>query len=472
MLKKHITNIILAKLNEQPTPGQAKLVDLVADFITTEIPRGALIIKGYAGTGKTTLIAAVVNALHEFKINSVLLAPTGRAANVLSNFSGFKASTIHKKIFRQQSSKDGFGKFTLNKNLHASTFFIVDEASMIGNQAQEASVFGSGRLLNDLCDFVFNDKNCKLILIGDSAQLPPVGTDLSPALKSNELSYYNIETIEYTLTDVVRQTANSGILTNATLIRTLIDSGKIILPQLKIDGFNDLKRINGSELISELSDSFDKYGIEETVVICRSNKRANIYNKGIRAQILFREEQINTGDYLMVVKNNYFWLTDETETDFIANGDIVEVIRIKSYQERYGFRFADVTLRLIDHDNKEITAKIILETLDIESAALSVDDNKKLYYNVFEDYADLKPKKKGYDAVKSNPYFNALQVKFAYAVTCHKAQGGQWKSVFIDQGYLTTEMINVEFLRWLYTAITRASEQLYLVNFNKEFYGE
>jgi exodeoxyribonuclease-5 len=300
--------------------------------------------------------------------------------------------------------------------------------------------------------------------------LPPVSSDLSPALNNNAIKEFNLMVNDYTLTDVVRQTHLSGILSNATSIRKLIAENKINIPKFQLDGFNDIKKISGTELITELNEAFEKYGIEETVVVCRSNKRANMYNNGIRQQILFREEQIAKGDYLMVVKNNYFWIQETESVDFIANGDIMEVIKIKSYEERYGFHFANVLLRMVDYENKEVTAKIILETLNIESAALSTEDNKKLFYNVYEDYKHLKPKRKCYDMVKNDPYFNALQVKFSYAITCHKSQGGQWKAVFVDQGYFTNDMLNIEYLRWLYTACTRATEVLFLVNFNKEFF--
>jgi exodeoxyribonuclease-5 len=340
---------------------------------------------------------------------------------------------------------------------------------MISNQSNDISVFGTGRLLDDLIKYVYNDKACKLILIGDTAQLPPVGINMSPALSAKELKSFGLEVEEYILTEVVRQSSDSGILLNATSIRNQLVSEKFEFPKLDVDSILDIEKISGEDLIETISDSYDKYGFEDTIIITRSNKRANQYNNGIRSQILWREEEIAVGDFIMVVKNNYFWLDDNDKVDFIANGDIAEIIRIKKYHEQYGFRFADVTLNLTDFD-LEIDCKIILDTLNINSAALSSDDNKKLYYSVLEDYKGEKTKKKQYEGVKSDEFFNALQVKFSYAITCHKAQGGQWKNVFIDHGYLTDEMMDKEYLRWLYTAFTRPIKKLYLVNFNKKFF--
>ena len=470
MLSDHIKTIILEELKFKPTSDQSKLINGLSGFIMDNNPNKIFLIKGYAGTGKTTVVSALVNAFSKLKIKSVLLAPTGRAAKVLSLYSKKSAFTIHKKIYRQKSSKDGFGIFALDTNLHSNTFFIVDEASMISNQSNDISVFGSGRLLDDLINYVYNNKSCKLILIGDTAQLPPVGIDISPALDAKQLEYFDLEAIEFVLTEVVRQTSDSGILLNATNIRNLIASENYIFPKFDLDNISDIERISGSELIETISDSYDKQGFEGTIIITRSNKRANQYNKGIRNQILWREEEISVGDFLMVVKNNYFWLDENEEIDFIANGDIAEIVKIKKYHEQYGFRFADVVLKLVDYDNIEIECKIILDTLDINSAALGSDDNKKLFYNIMEDYQNEKTKKKQYEGVKNNEFFNALQVKFSYAITCHKAQGGQWKNVFIDHGYITDEMMDKEYLRWLYTAFTRPVEKLYLVNFNKNFF--
>lgn len=472
MLKDHIKKIILENLLFQPTKDQNLLIDGLSEFILDDDSTKIFLIKGYAGTGKTTIVGALVNLFEKLKIKSVLLAPTGRAAKVLTLYSKKTAYTIHKKIYRQKSSKDGFGVFVLDVNLHSNTFFIVDEASMISNNPGESSVFGSGRLLDDLIQYVYNNKNCKLILIGDEAQLPPVGIDISPALDSKQITAFNLKVQEYNLREVVRQQENSGILLNATSIRNLISNEQYIFPKLELDGIDDVQRISGSELIETISDSYNKYGYEDTIIITRSNKRANQYNKGIRNQILWREEEIAKGDFLMVVKNNYYWIDENEKIDFIANGDIAEIIKIMKYEERYGFRFANVILRFIDYGDLEVECKIILDTLNINSAALSNDDNKQLYYNILEDYKHEKIRKKQYEGVKNDEYFNALQVKFSYAITCHKAQGGQWKNVFIDHGYVADDMMDKEYLRWLYTAFTRPVEKLFLVNFDKRFFND
>ena len=470
MLKDHIKNKILDELKLNPTKGQADLIDKLAVFILSDDPNAIFLLKGYAGTGKTTIISALVRAFRDFKIKSVLLAPTGRAAKVLSSYANKSAYTIHKKIYRQKSSKDGFGVFALDTNLHSQTFFIVDEASMISNTFTDVSIFGSGRLLDDLIHYVYNQKNCKLILIGDTAQLPPVGIDISPALDKKQLASFHLNVVEHQLSEVVRQVEDSGVLLNATKIRNLILKENYQFPKFELNHMDDIQPISGNELIEIISDSYDKYGIEDSIIITRSNKRANQYNKGIRNQILWYEEEIAVGDLIMVVKNNYYWLEDNDKVDFIANGDIGKIVQIKKYDERYGFRFADIVLQLIDYDNLEIECKIILDTLDINSASLSSEDNKKLFYSVLEDYQQLKTRKQQYKAVKEDDFFNALQVKFSYAITCHKAQGGQWKSVFIDHGYLQEEMLNKEYFRWLYTAFTRPVEKLYLVNFHKQFF--
>ena len=472
MLNNHIKNILISNFDYELTSSQGKLVDLISNFISDRDKFDVFIIKGYAGTGKTTFINTLVKTFKELKIKSVLLAPTGRAAKVISSYSKINAYTIHKKIYRQKSSKDGFGEFVLNINLHSNTYFIVDEASMISNRSFDNSIFGSGKLLDDLIEFVFNNKNCKLILVGDIAQLPPIGLDISPALDIKTFDDCFLKAVESTLTDVVRQTEKSGVLSNATNIRLNISKEVNGFPKIKLDDFADIKKISGSELIDAITDSYDKYGIENTIIITRSNKRANRYNAGIRSQILWKEEEISIGDYLMVVKNNYFWLDDSEDVDFIANGDIAEIVRIKKYTERYGFRYVDVSLKFVDYKDLEVDCKILLDTLNANSAALSKEQNKELFYNVLDDYKSVKSKVKRYQKVRENPFFNALQVKFAYAVTCHKAQGGQWKSVFIDHEYLNKDMMNKEYLRWLYTAFTRPIDKLYLINFNKEFFNE
>ncbi len=472
MIKNHIQSEILRNLGKSPTLGQEKLSQMLSEFIFEPNPDVLFLLKGYAGTGKTTMLSSLVKALASFKLRSVLLAPTGRAAKVLAGYAGQNAYTIHKSIYRQQSSSDGTGRFVLDKNLFKDTFFIVDEASMISNSSAEYSIFGSGRLLEDLLEYVYSGSNCRLLLVGDTAQLPPVGLDVSPALSKNELDQYDRLVFEYELTDVVRQDQNSGILYNATFIRNLIVEGSYFSGyfHLECEPFSDVRRIGGADLIEEISTCYNHFGLFETIVVTRSNKRANKFNEGIRSTILYKEAEISVGDLLMIVKNNYFWLEENEKIDFIANGDIAEIVGISKYEELYGFRFANVSLRMLDYPDIEIDCKIIIDALSIESAALSPEQNRKLFDAVSEDYADIRNKKKRWEKVKENPYFNALQVKFAYAVTCHKAQGGQWKAVFVDQGYLTEEMLNVEFLRWLYTAFTRPTERLYLVNFNKAFF--
>lgn len=472
-MKNFIADLILAKLGHHPTEGQREMIDQLAGFIAHPDSDQLFLMRGYAGTGKTAAIGALVNVLDDLKIKFVLLAPTGRAAKVLSGQSGKPASTIHKKIYRQLSGSDGSGRFSLDRNLSRNTLFIVDEASMISNLPQENSVFGSGYLLSDLIEYIANGVNCKLIVSGDTAQLPPVGVALSPALEKEELDLFGFEVLVSELKDVVRQSATSGILFNATAIRNrILEQSPTGFWPIRISGFSDIIPIGGDQLIEEISNSYHKKGMEETIVITRSNKRANLFNEGIRRTILFQEDQISRGDLLMVVKNNYHWSKQLEELDFIANGDIAEIISIKKYEERYGFHFAQVVLRLIDYQDIEISCKILLETLKSESPALTLEDNRRMFEAISEDYLEIRNKRERWKQIREDPYFNALQVKYSYAVTCHKAQGGQWKNVFLDHGYLTEEMIDREFLRWLYTAFTRAEEQLYLVNFHKDFLKE
>lgn len=471
MLKNHIALMIKDCLNFDPTNDQQRAINGLSDYITSNEDAGLFLLKGYAGTGKTTLVSALVSVLDQLKINSVLLAPTGRAAKVLTQYSKKSAYTIHKKIYRQKSLTDEFAVFAMDRNLTPNTVFLVDEASMISNYSGEASVFGSGRLLDDLMEYVFSAKNCRLVFVGDTAQLPPIGLDISPALDPQELeSSYNLSVQEVILTQVVRQNQESGILMNATHLRAMLNEQRSGFPVLTTENFPDIKRISGAELIDEISNAHYEFGLEETIVISRSNKRANKFNQGIRNTVLYREEEISNGDYLMVVKNNYFWAKDIKDMDFIANGDIVEIVRIHRFIEMYGFRYAEITIRFPDYKDVEMDTLILLDTLDIESASLGYEENKKLFFKIAEDYADIRSKKKRYEKVRDNKFFNALQVKFSYAVTCHKAQGGQWKSVFIDQGYLTEELLTPEYYRWLYTAVTRATDQLFLVNFKKEFF--
>jgi len=471
MINSFISDLIIKEIGYEPTPSQSILAGQLSNFISSDVSNRTFLIKGYAGTGKTTAISALVKALEKLKIHSVLLAPTGRATKVLSQYTGRQASTIHKKIYRKQSG-DWSGRFSLDRNLHKDTVFIVDEASMISNTAQDQSVFGSGYLLSDLIEYVNSGINCRLIISGDTAQLPPVGLAISPALDKKELQSFNLEIMSCELTDVVRQSEDSGILANATYLRNLL-SENIFSGFWKINtGFPDIIRLSGSDLIEEISSCYDHFGTEETIIITRSNKRANQFNEGIRRSILCREEQICRGDLLMVVKNNYFWSKQSEEFEFIANGDVAEVVRIGKYEEIYGFHFVNVTLNFIDYKNVSIDCKIILDSLLIDAPALTNEHNRKLYEAIAEDFPEIHNKRKLWEKIKENEYYNALQVKFSYAVTCHKAQGGQWKAAFIDHGYLTESMIDREFLRWAYTAFTRGTEKLYLVNFSKEFFNQ
>jgi exodeoxyribonuclease-5 len=474
MIKNHLKSILTQNLPFSPTPCQLNLIDVLADYIFSDEPDRIMLIRGYAGTGKTTMLFSLTQALNRLKIKSVLLAPTGRAAKVLSGYTQMPAYTIHKKIYRQKSSTDGFGHFALDNNLHKNTYFIIDEASMISNESSENTVFGSGRVLDDLLEYVYSGENCRLVLVGDTAQLPPVGLNISPALDISALENYGFSVKMVELTDVVRQTEGSGILSNATQMRLRIGNETNIAGffPLNIKNFSDIEKISGAELIESITTSHNKYGIFETAIVTRSNKRANLYNKGIRGSILYRENEIERGDLLMIVKNNYYWNDEGVTLDFIANGDIAEVVKIYKYEELYGFRFANVCLRFTDYDDVEFDCKIFLETLSIESTSFSYDQNRQLFEAVSEDYADIRNKRERWKKVKENPYFNALQVKFAYAITCHKAQGGQWKAVYVDHGFINEDMLDVEFYRWLYTAFTRPTEKLFLVNFDKGFFDE
>lgn len=470
MLKDHLISQIRLNLGHPPTQGQEILIDMLAEFLFDQTGHQAFIVKGYAGTGKTTLISALVKTLEHLNLKTLLLAPTGRAAKVFSTYSGKPAFTIHRKIYRQKSSTDGFGTFSLNKNLFNNLLVLVDEASMISNNLAEDSVFGSGRLLEDLISYIKDGKGCKLILIGDTAQLPPVGTELSPALDKTLLNGLIRVSGEHTLTDIVRQGENSGILHNATEIRRLITGEIMKMPVFRRQGYQDIHMVAGNELPEMLDNCYGRYGMEDSIVLCRSNKKANQYNAGIRKQILYREEELESGDLLMVVRNNYHWVSENPDLEFIANGDIIKLVKVRKYEERYGFRFAYAALRLVDFEI-DFEAWILLNALTSETAAMSSEDNRKLYYGVLEDYAHIESRSVQYKQVKKDPFFNALQVKYAYAVTCHKAQGGQWKSVFVDQGYVNKEKTDLEYLRWIYTAVTRATDELYLVNFPEEQTG-
>ena len=468
MLRNFISERLLENLDFQPTLGQEDLIRELGHFLASEDTTEIMLVKGYAGTGKTTLVKSLVKTLSALKQKSVLLAPTGRAAKVLTAYSGHPAWTIHKKIYRQKSGSDGLGEFVLDRNLHKQTCFIVDEASMIGDRSPDA-FFGSGDLLRDLVDYVEAGSKCRLVLVGDTAQLPPVGLDMSPALSRERLESFGYRVREIELTDVVRQAEDSGILHNATSIRNLITNGLEDYPRFNFDAFPDITMISGAELLETISSSYDRYGTSDTIVVTRSNKRANKFNAGIRSQILWREEQLSPGDLLMVVKNNYFWKDEDKRIDFIANGDIIRVEKVLSTEEVHGHKFAIILISLPDYKDIEMEVKVLLDVIDLEAPSLNYDQQKTLYLSVAEDYPDEPSKRKVAEKISTDPYYNALQVKFAYAVTCHKAQGGQWKSVFLDQGYFTEEMLSLDYLRWLYTAFTRASEKLYLVNFAKQF---
>lgn len=470
MLRDRLKDIIVSNIGFKPTAGQEEAVNLLSQFVTQSNNNQCFLLKGYAGTGKTSLIASFVKTLTTFKIPYVLLAPTGRAAKVLSSYCGFPAYTIHKWIYRQKGMKDGVGRFDLNINLLKNAIFIVDEASMLSNSSYEDSIFGSGKLLNDLIEFVNRGVNCRLMIVGDVAQLPPVGLSISPALDASVLETFDLNVIQAELYEVVRQEEGSGILHNATIIREMLDSDIIDIPTFELNGFNDIQRLAGSELIETLTYEYEKFGREGNVVLSYSNKRANKYNEGIRNRILWKDEGLSVGDFLMVVRNSYFWVENKPEIGFIANGDIVEVTCIRKHSELYGFNFADVTIKLIDYQNQEIDVKILLDTLTLEGPSLSSEQNKELYTKISEDYQHIKTRPARLKKIKEDSYFNAIQVKFAYAVTCHKAQGGQWRNVFIDQGFFKEDMISREYLRWLYTALTRATEKVYLVNFNDKFF--
>lgn len=459
-----------------PTAEQEQAIETFSMFMTDRLEHAVMVMRGCAGTGKTTLAAAIVKAMASLGQKMVLLAPTGRAAKVFSLYAGHPAYTIHRRIYRQKSLEGGFD---LNFNNSQDTLFIVDEASMIANQGGFDTPFAGGMLLDDLIRFVYNDRNCRLMLIGDGAQLPPVGEEESPALMSDVLRAYGLHVHECDLKEVLRQSQSSGILWNATQIRSQGASqgdrpSVRLLPKIQFEGFPDIHNVPGDELIETLATSYSHVGLDETLVVTRSNKRANVYNQGIRAQILGREDELCSGDRLMIVKNNYFWnINDNDDTkkhsplDFIANGDMAVVRRVRHVHEQYGFRFAEVTMTFPDYDDYELTAMTLLDTLTSEAPALTRNQQEQLFNRVMEDYADIPHKADRLKKLKEDRYYNALQVKFAYAATCHKAQGGQWAHIYVDQGYMTDDMLTPDYLHWLYTAFTRATEQLFLVNWPK-----
>lgn len=472
MLKKFFLEQIRKKFSFEPTSEQEVVLEKISDFLFDRNPDSLFLLKGYAGTGKSALIGTIVKVLDELKQKSVLLAPTGRAAKVFANYSGRNAYTIHKKIYRQKVFSNEPAGFVPADNLHKHTLFIVDEASMISNDGLDSSVFGSGRLLDDLIHYVYSGEGCRLVLLGDSAQLPPVSQPESPALDTAVLEAYGLEIHHAILTQVVRQVEMSGILTNATLLRKALKDGETtVFPQIKIRNHPDVKIVAGDELIETIQDAYNRDGLEETIVIARSNKRAGIFNNGIRNRILYREEELTAGDLLMVAKNNYYWAKEEESIDFIANGDLMEIVRVRRVQELYGFHFCDITVRFPDY-GVEMDLKILLETLHTDAPALPKELSDKLFYTVLEDYADISGKREKMKRMKENPYFNVVQVKYAYAVTCHKAQGGQWKTVFLDLSYVPREYLGIDFYRWLYTAFTRATERIFLINPAKELLME
>mgnify|MGYP000751854337 CR=1 FL=1 len=463
---------LLQKFPFEPTRKQHKLLNKLSDFIFDNNNHALFLLKGYAGTGKTTTISTVVNSLWKAGRKAVLLAPTGRAAKVISGYSKRQALTIHKKIYFPKKQQNGSVDFVIQPNKHTNTIFIVDEASMIPDKPSNVKLFETGSLLDDLINYVYSGKNCKIIFIGDTAQLPPVKLNVSPALEARTLELdYHKDVTEIELDEVMRQHENSGILANATHLRMLIDNNAT---NFQFDlNFPDIIRLeDGYDIEDAITSAYDNNGVEDTAFIVRSNKRANQYNQQIRTKVRGQENEISTGDYVMVVKNNYYWLKDSSEAGFIANGDICEVMRINSTKELYGYRFAEVEVRMIDYPNqKPFETVLLLDTLTSESPSLTYEESNKLYQAVKEDFADEKSKYKQLLAIKNNKFFNALQVKFSYAMTCHKSQGGQWNTVFIEQPYLP-EGASTEYLRWLYTAATRAQEKLYLIGFKEEYFED
>ncbi len=470
MRQQNIETLLLKNLGYPPTGDQSECIRLLAGYVADNSNDTLFLMTGYAGTGKTSVIASLVITLSVLRQRSVLLAPTGRAAKVLKSYTGMEASTIHRKIYRQKSATDGVGRFVLDRNLHRETWFIVDEASMIPGESSDESMFGSGRLLDDLFEYVYSGSNCKLILVGDVAQLPPVGSVVSPALDEAVLRSTGFGLISCELRQVIRQSEGSGILMNATAVRRQLDANDLSVPGLVTEGYTDIERLAGADLIERLTETYDRCGTDGTIVVVNSNSLANRYNQGIRNQVFFREEEISSGDVIMVVKNNYYWLRDEEGGSFIANGDIAEVRRIRNLEEVYGMRFADMTLWFGDTE-LELEAKVMLDTLMMKTPSLSPEKSRELYYAVLADYPDIRSKRKQYEAVREDPYYNALQVKFAYAVTCHKAQGGQWERVFIDQGMFSRQEPTIDYLKWFYTALTRATDKVYLVNFPDNWFA-
>ena len=472
MLAQELAFHIRQRFGHEPTSDQEDAIGRVASFLCDRTPMTAMVLRGAAGTGKTTLAAAIVRALLGLKQKLMLLAPTGRAAKVFALYAGSEAYTIHRRIYRQKTAGD-LSMFSLNDNLYRDTLFIVDESSMIAAYGGgEGSSFGTGSLLADLVHYVYQGVNCRLLLIGDHAQLPPVGEEVSPALSTEILRTRGLNTYEATLSEVLRQSQQSGILWNATRIRMMVEHAEqmTVLPKIRFQGFPDIVNVPGGELIEALATSYSHVGMDETMVVTRSNKRAVIYNRGIRNTVLDREEELCHGDQLMIVRNNYYWsqkLKDDegnAPLSFLANGDSCVVQRVRNVHNLYGFRFADVTVILPDYNDLELTATVLLDTLATEAPALTREQQVQLFEGVMDDYADISLKQERLKALRNDPHYNALQVKYGYAVTCHKAQGGQWAHVYIDQGYMTDDMLSPDYLHWLYTALTRATEKVFLVN--------
>lgn len=470
MLNTYIARQIYEKISFETTFSQKKVVEMLSDYLSEPKTEQIFVLNGYAGTGKTTLLAAVVEVLDAMQVPTVLLAPTGRAAKVLSRYCHREALTIHKRIYRERTTADYESHFSLNVNKERGAVFIVDEASMLADATSEGQIFGSGSLLDDLIKYIRSGRDCRLILVGDNAQLPPVGSAFSPALDRDVMSGYG-DVVYASMDDVVRQQAESGILFNATMLRCMLENGIHEVPQLDMS-FADVESISGGEVMEKVQECYDRYGRDETIIITRSNRRANRYNEGVRRYNLSAEETIESGDCLMVVKNNYYYTEREKECpmSFAANGDVVQLRKIYRFEDFYGFHFADALLSFPDYDDFELRCRILLDTISSESPSLTREESRRLLQEVEQDYLDIKSRIKRLKEIRENPHFNAVQVKFAYAITCHKAQGGQWKAVFVDRALFGDEEMTADMLRWLYTAFTRATERLYLVNFDERFF--
>lgn len=476
MLNDEILKLIAQQFALPFTPSQQQAALLLAHFVTTTQPYAACILRGYAGTGKTSLVGALVKVMHLLKRDVVLLAPTGRAAKVFSHHAGMPAYTIHRVIYRQESFQGEGTRFSLGYNKLRHALFVVDEASMIsrGTGAMGTdTLFGTGELMDDLIQYVYSGTGCKLLLVGDTAQLPPVGEEDSPALCDEVLRRYGLLVGSASLTEVVRQSRDSDVLAGATMLRQLLTEGFEGIPPIQTDAHGEVRALPGNELIESLVSDYQAYGADSVIVVTRSNKRANIYNNGIRSRIFDREDEITRGDLIMAVKNNYYWTEqcakslpkdEKMPFNFIANGDTAEVVRIRNVHEQYGFRFADATLRFADYDDFELDCRVLLSTLQSESPSLTREESNLLFERVLEDYMHIPLKKDRMKVLRQDPYYNALQIKYAYAVTCHKAQGGQWARVYIDQGFVPADATGASYLRWLYTAFTRTTERVYLVN--------